>query len=36
MELGCDDPQMIDDDDSYTKVARQMSQQPDISIEATG
>ena len=34
MELRSDDPEMIDDHDSDTKVGGQMLQQPHISIEA--
>ncbi len=36
MELRGDDPQMIDDNDSDPKVGRQMSQEPDVRIKATG
>ena len=36
MELGGDDPEVIDDDDSDTKVGGQMLQQPHIGIEAAG
>jgi len=36
MELGCHDPQMVDDDDSDTKVGGQMSQQPQVGVEASG
>jgi len=36
MELGCDDPEMIDNDDSDPKVCGQVLQQPNIGIESTG
>jgi len=36
VELGCDDPEMIDDDDGDTKVGGEMPQQSGISIKAAG
>ena len=36
MELGGDDPEVINDDHSNTKIDGQMSQQPNVGIEAAG
>ncbi len=36
MELGFDDPEMIDDDESDTKICGEVLQQPYVSVEAAG